>query len=226
MAEFNGAQWVLHETPGPLDDMLEDAPGQRLGHHLLRRALQVEPLQLGAMADPGRYRDHDRPGPRSRRRRLRVDLVRQRLQDDGRHDAAVLRAGRQHPPRCRRAPQRGHLDQQLRGQRHTGHGAALHVLRGAARALQRPQHGRARLLRGPPADRFPGQPVGRHGRRRALRFDDGMRWRNWSDHNDGSEPYPWAGNEPMGGYLHRSPGRRLDGRQRHRTLGERPFTGF
>jgi ligand-binding sensor domain-containing protein len=22
-------------------------------------------------------------------------------------------------------------------------------------------------------------------------------WRNWGDHNDGSEPYPWAGNEPM-----------------------------
>ncbi len=22
-------------------------------------------------------------------------------------------------------------------------------------------------------------------------------WRNWGNHNDGSEPYPWAGNEPM-----------------------------
>ncbi len=22
-------------------------------------------------------------------------------------------------------------------------------------------------------------------------------WRNWGEHNDGSEPYPWAGNEPM-----------------------------
>lgn len=22
-------------------------------------------------------------------------------------------------------------------------------------------------------------------------------WRNWGDHNEGSEPYPWAGNEPM-----------------------------
>jgi ligand-binding sensor domain-containing protein len=29
---------------------------------------------------------------------------------------------------------------------------------------------------------------------------DGARWRNWSNHNDGSEPYPWAGNEPMGGF--------------------------
>jgi ligand-binding sensor domain-containing protein len=29
---------------------------------------------------------------------------------------------------------------------------------------------------------------------------DGLRWRNWGNHNDGSEPYPWAGNEPMGGF--------------------------
>ena len=30
---------------------------------------------------------------------------------------------------------------------------------------------------------------------------DGLRWRNWGSHNDGSEPYPWAGNEPMGGFF-------------------------
>jgi len=29
---------------------------------------------------------------------------------------------------------------------------------------------------------------------------DGQRWRNFGNHNDGSEPYPWAGNEPMGGF--------------------------
>ena len=29
---------------------------------------------------------------------------------------------------------------------------------------------------------------------------DGVRWRNWGNHNSGSEPYPFAGNEPMGGY--------------------------
>jgi ligand-binding sensor domain-containing protein len=29
---------------------------------------------------------------------------------------------------------------------------------------------------------------------------DGQRWRNWGNHNAGSEPYPWAGNEPMGGF--------------------------
>ncbi|MCA9728146.1 MAG: hypothetical protein KC729_10715, partial [Candidatus Eisenbacteria bacterium] len=27
---------------------------------------------------------------------------------------------------------------------------------------------------------------------------DGQRWRNWGEHNAGSEPYPFAGNEPMG----------------------------
>jgi len=27
---------------------------------------------------------------------------------------------------------------------------------------------------------------------------DGQRWRNWGAHNAGSEPYPFAGNEPMG----------------------------
>lgn len=27
---------------------------------------------------------------------------------------------------------------------------------------------------------------------------DGERWRNWGNHNAGSEPYPFAGNEPMG----------------------------
>ena len=27
---------------------------------------------------------------------------------------------------------------------------------------------------------------------------DGQRWRNWGNHNAGSEPYPFAGNEPMG----------------------------
>ncbi len=31
------------------------------------------------------------------------------------------------------------------------------------------------------------------------RFDD-LRWRNWGEHNGDSEPYPWAGNEPMGGF--------------------------
>jgi ligand-binding sensor domain-containing protein len=25
----------------------------------------------------------------------------------------------------------------------------------------------------------------------------GMKWRNWGNHNDASEPYPWAGSEPM-----------------------------
>ncbi len=29
---------------------------------------------------------------------------------------------------------------------------------------------------------------------------DGSRWRNWGEHNGGSEPYPFAGSEPMGGY--------------------------
>jgi ligand-binding sensor domain-containing protein len=28
---------------------------------------------------------------------------------------------------------------------------------------------------------------------------DGLRWRNWGNHNLGSEEYPFAGNEPMGG---------------------------
>ncbi len=28
---------------------------------------------------------------------------------------------------------------------------------------------------------------------------DGLRWRNWGAHNAGSEPYPFGGNEPMGG---------------------------
>jgi ligand-binding sensor domain-containing protein len=27
-----------------------------------------------------------------------------------------------------------------------------------------------------------------------------QRWRNWGNHNSGSEPYPFAGNEPMGAY--------------------------
>lgn len=30
---------------------------------------------------------------------------------------------------------------------------------------------------------------------------DGVRWRNWGNHNAGSEPYPFAGNEPMGCYF-------------------------
>lgn len=29
---------------------------------------------------------------------------------------------------------------------------------------------------------------------------DGLRWRNWGNHNVGSEPYPFAGNEPMGAF--------------------------
>lgn len=36
---------------------------------------------------------------------------------------------------------------------------------------------------------------------------DGERWRNWGEHNAGSEPYPWAGNEPMGGFMIDSQGR-------------------
>ena len=52
-------------------------------------------------------------------------------------------------------------------------------------------------------------------------------WRNWGNHNDLSEPYPWAGNEPCipcsKYYRHL-----LDGRQRHRTMGLRTgtFTDF
>jgi ligand-binding sensor domain-containing protein len=33
------------------------------------------------------------------------------------------------------------------------------------------------------------------------------RWRNWGNHNSGSEPYPFAGNEPMGAYFQDSQGR-------------------
>lgn len=36
---------------------------------------------------------------------------------------------------------------------------------------------------------------------------DGRVWRNWGNHNVGSEPYPWAGNEPMGGAFEDSQGR-------------------
>ncbi len=35
---------------------------------------------------------------------------------------------------------------------------------------------------------------------------DGLRWRNWGNHNSGSEPYPWAGNEPMGAFFMDSTG--------------------
>ena len=35
---------------------------------------------------------------------------------------------------------------------------------------------------------------------------DGERWRNWGNHNDGSEPYPWAGNEPMDAMCHDTEG--------------------
>ena len=31
--------------------------------------------------------------------------------------------------------------------------------------------------------------------------DSPTHWRNWGDHNDGAEPYPWAGNEPMSSML-------------------------
>lgn len=37
---------------------------------------------------------------------------------------------------------------------------------------------------------------------------DGSRWRNWGNHNAGAEPYPFAGNEPMGTAF-------LDSRGRH-----------
>lgn len=30
---------------------------------------------------------------------------------------------------------------------------------------------------------------------------EGQRWRNWGNHNKNMEPYPWAGNEPMGGFF-------------------------
>lgn len=36
---------------------------------------------------------------------------------------------------------------------------------------------------------------------------DGRAWRNWGDHNVGSEPYPFAGNEPMGASFRDSQGR-------------------
>lgn len=35
---------------------------------------------------------------------------------------------------------------------------------------------------------------------------DGARWRNWGNHNAGAEPYPFAGNEPMGTALQDSSG--------------------
>ncbi len=36
---------------------------------------------------------------------------------------------------------------------------------------------------------------------------DGERWRNWGAHNAGAEPYPWTGNERMGGIFIDSQGR-------------------
>lgn len=36
---------------------------------------------------------------------------------------------------------------------------------------------------------------------------DGERWRNWGNHNAGAEPYPFAGNEPMGGAFRDTQGR-------------------
>jgi ligand-binding sensor domain-containing protein len=44
---------------------------------------------------------------------------------------------------------------------------------------------------------------GEGGLSRMLGCDGGAptRWRNWGNHNDGSEPYPFAGNEPMAAML-------------------------
>ncbi len=36
---------------------------------------------------------------------------------------------------------------------------------------------------------------------------ESARWRNWGNHNSGSEPYPFAGNEPMGAFFLDSQGR-------------------
>ncbi|MEW6249458.1 MAG: two-component regulator propeller domain-containing protein [Planctomycetota bacterium] len=45
--------------------------------------------------------------------------------------------------------------------------------------------------------------TGEGGLSRMLGNDGGTptRWRNWGNHNDGSEPYPFAGNEPMDAML-------------------------
>ncbi len=52
-------------------------------------------------------------------------------------------------------------------------------------------------------DRFDLDPDGNlwlaTGEAGLSRFD-GLQWRNWGAHNVGSEPYPFGGNEPMGGF--------------------------
>jgi flagellar hook capping protein FlgD len=52
-------------------------------------------------------------------------------------------------------------------------------------------------------DRFNRDPAGNvwlaTGEGGLSRYD-GLHWRNWGNHNAGSEPYPFAGNEPMGCY--------------------------
>ncbi|MDM7916461.1 MAG: FlgD immunoglobulin-like domain containing protein [Candidatus Eisenbacteria bacterium] len=57
---------------------------------------------------------------------------------------------------------------------------------------------------------------------------DGLRWRNWGDHNAGSEPYPFAGNEPMGcAYQDRSGTHWFGGNGIARwDSGTGQFTGF
>ncbi len=57
---------------------------------------------------------------------------------------------------------------------------------------------------------------------------DGSRWRNWGNHNAGAEPYPFAGNEPMGtAYLDRQGVHWFGGNgiaRWHSATGE--FSGF
>ena len=58
--------------------------------------------------------------------------------------------------------------------------------------------------------------------------DAATHWRNWSNHNDRAEPYPWAGNDADVFRFRRCQWHLLDGRQRCWSMGlkHRPVHGL
>ena len=84
MAEFNGTSWVLHNSPYQMDGMLADVQGNIWVTTGAVRPLQMEWSELAELANVGRHYHYDRLGDGPRRRRLRLYLVRRRLQNDQR----------------------------------------------------------------------------------------------------------------------------------------------
>ena len=226
MAEFDGSDWVLHETPGPLGDMLEDPQGN----------VWVTTASDGLFKWNGSQWEHWPILGGSGITTTGLGLDRNGLVYVSTWDGPVYKMMNGTTPQF--FVSAGALPGDVFGRpngdiwiNNYGGNGTLGTVRHytASGALLERFNTYNTGLPDYFVDRVQTDTAGNlwfaSGEGGLSRFD-GVRWRNWSNHNDGSEPYPWAGNEPMGGFYIDRLGVGWMGGNGIGRWENGPFTGF